>query len=67
LGLIRFWLTKQQLNFSKMAEFLLLIVILMMVPKIINGVKEGIKFAGRVIGWCIAGVIIIFLIKTFYL
>ena len=46
-----------------MAELLLFIVILMMVPKIINGVKEGIKFAGRVIGWCIAGVILIFLIK----
>jgi hypothetical protein len=50
-----------------MAELLLFIVILMMVPKIIGGVKEGIKFAGRVIGWCIAGVILIFLIKTFYL
>jgi len=50
-----------------MAEILLIVILLMMVPKIISGVKEGIKFAGRVIGWCIAGVIIIFLIKTFYL
>jgi len=50
-----------------MAEILLIVILLMMVPKIISGIKEGIRFAGRVIGWCIAGVIIIFLIKTFYL
>ena len=50
-----------------MAEFLLLIVILMMVPKIISGIKEGIKFAGRVIGWGIAAVLFFYLLKTIYL
>jgi hypothetical protein len=50
-----------------MAEILLFIVVLMVIPKIIDGIKEGIRFAGRVIGWCLAGVILIFLIKTFYL
>lgn len=50
-----------------MAELLLIIVVLMMLPKIISGIKEGIKFVGRAIGWGIAGFIILYLIKTFYL
>jgi hypothetical protein len=50
-----------------MAELLLIIVALMMLPKIISGIKEGIKFVGRAIGWGIAGIIILYLIKTFFL
>ena len=50
-----------------MAELLLLIVIMMMVPKIISGIKEGIRFAGRVIGWGIAALVFFYLIKTMYL
>jgi len=50
-----------------MAELLLIVVVLMMLPKIISGIKEGIKFVGRAIGWGIAGIIILFLIKTFFL
>lgn len=48
-----------------MAELLLIIVVLMMVPKIISGIKEGIKFAGRAIGWGIAAFILLYLIKNF--
>jgi len=50
-----------------MATILLFIVALMVIPKIIDGIKEGIRFTGRVIGWCIAAVIVIFLIKTFFI
>ena len=50
-----------------MAELLLIVIALLMVPKIIKGFKEGIRFAGRMVGWGIAGIIILFLIKTFFL
>jgi len=50
-----------------MTEIILLVIVLMMVPKIISGIKEGIRFAGRVIGWGIAALVFFYLIKTFYL
>ena len=37
--------------------------VLMMVPKIISGAKEAIKFAGRVLGWGV-GIFIVYSIFT---
>jgi hypothetical protein len=39
-------------------------IIMMMVPKIIKGAKEAIRFAGRVLGWGIGIVILYILITT---
>ena len=38
--------------------------VLMMVPKIIKGAKEAIRFAGRVLGWGIGIAILYILITT---
>ena len=38
-------------------------IIMMMVPKIIKGAKEAIRFAGRVLGWGI-GILIVYFIFT---
>ena len=41
----------------------LIIIFFMIVPKIIKGIKEAIRFTGRVIGWGV-GIIILYLILT---
>jgi hypothetical protein len=50
-----------------MAELLLIVIVLLMVPKIIRGFKEGIRFAGRMVGWGIAGFILFTIIKNYFL
>ena len=50
-----------------MTELLLIMLVLIMVPKIIKGIKEGIVFAGRFIGWTIAACFFIFILKTILL
>jgi hypothetical protein len=50
-----------------MAQILLIIVVVLMVPKIIRGFKEGLRFAGRILGWAIAFILLFFIIKTLYL
>ncbi len=47
-----------------MTELLLMILVLIMVPKIIKGIKEGIVFAGRFIGWTIAACIFFIILKS---
>ena len=49
-----------------MAELLLIVIVLLMVPKIIRGFKEGIRFAGRIVGWGIAGFILFTIIKNYF-
>jgi hypothetical protein len=39
-------------------------IIMMMVPKIIKGAKEAIRFAGRVLGWGVGIAILYILITT---
>ncbi len=41
-----------------------IIVIMMMVPKIIKGTKEAIRFTGRVLGWGVGAIIIYILISS---
>jgi hypothetical protein len=49
-----------------MTDIITLIVIasvFMMVPKIISGAKEAIKFCGRVLGWGVGIFVVYFIIR----
>ena len=50
-----------------MLELILLFSVMMIIPKIIQGVKEGVKFVGRFVGWGLAIFIVILLIKKYLL
>ena len=49
---------------TNLISFLIVIVVMMMVPKIISGTKEAIKFGGRVLGWGLGAVILYILISS---
>ena len=49
---------------TSIISFIVIASILMMVPKIIKGAKEAIRFAGRVLGWGIGIAILYILITT---
>ena len=50
-------------NMTGLVTIGILGIIMMMVPKIIKGAKEAIRFASRVLGWGI-GILIVYFIFT---
>jgi hypothetical protein len=57
-----FWSDENQYHYKH--HLILIIHVLIIVPKIIKGIKEGIVFAGRFIGWAIAACIFFIILKS---